>query len=289
MRMKLYGHMNENDNNRKPSIYRRIITRLRPPKPKPKPKLQNLPKELLEEIAKKLKRNVNVQSLAIALPQTRSVFLDRKEKLKKLRALERRLYSNERIHGFVGKGFKEVLNQMKLVDPNHNITVSAETNLISAKNLLSKLKYSHPNTAQNGRNIYKEMIRRKVYRRGKLVYRTLPRYYVFNTRHGRLSHMNVSGPRRHNPIYRTRMRNVKSVGTGRNRRLVLNLNNNTANIPTISRNVQWVGPFANTSNQYRHFTSKNGKYKYYPNSNTLKINGKVYTNAKSKFNHLPRV
>jgi hypothetical protein len=68
MRMKLYAHMNDKPKER-PSIYRRIINRLRPPKPKPKPKLQNLPKELLEEIAKKLRKNLNVQSLAIGFQQ----------------------------------------------------------------------------------------------------------------------------------------------------------------------------------------------------------------------------
>ena len=278
MRMKLYGHMNMNYKPKyskpRPSIFRRIITRL---KPKPKPlKLQNLPRNLLEEIAKKLQRNRNLQSLHMALPQTRSVFLNRKEKVKKLRALERQIYSNERSHGLVGKKFKEIFNQMKLVDPNHDITVSAETNLISAKNLLSKLKYSHPNI-QNGRNVYKKMVRQKVYRRGRLVYRTLPIYYVFNTRTGFLSHMNVSGPRRHNPIFRTRMRNVKAVGMGRDRRLVLNINNeNNTALPTVPANIEWVGPFANTSNQYRHFVSKNGKYKYYPNTNIIRINNKSY-------------
>ena len=83
--------------------------------------------------------------------------------------------------------------------------------------------------------------------------------------------------------------NVGPIG-GRNSGLKINNSGPSTSrspLPTIPRTIRWVGPFANTNNTRRHYMNMSGKYKYYPTSNTLKVNNKRYTNARSKFSHLP--
>lgn len=168
----------------------RLFKRFRKPTP-PQSRLNTLPPELIGNIAKFLS-NRNIRSLGKAQPRlnTQNVLRKRNERL---RNLERRLARET--GGRVGRRYREIVQNMRGIAALHPVSLGWESHLMNTNRLLRNLRYSHPNSGGRG-NIFKRMVRRRVLRRGRLVYRTLPEYYLL-TPHGTINRINIP------PYFRT--------------------------------------------------------------------------------------
>lgn len=183
----MYGHMNGSPSppkSKRTGLMQRLLKRFKKPQPQ-QSRLNTLPPELLGNIAKFLS-NRNVRSLGQVQPRLNTQIVLRRRN-ERLRNLERRLARET--GGRVGRRYREIVQNMRNVAAQHPVSIGWELHLMKTNRLLRNLRYSHPNAGGRG-NIFKRMVRRRVTRRGRLVDRKLPEYYLL-TPHGSLNRINI--------------------------------------------------------------------------------------------------
>lgn len=211
----MYGHVETSPRKRrvgnigsppKPKLKRvglltRIWKKIR--KSPEKSRLNSLPPELVGHIGKFLPRR-NLETLS---RMNTRIANNAQKRAQNLRNLEIRLAQTG---GQIGRRFIEVVNNMKKVAPQNNVTLGWESRLMNTNRLIRNLKYSHPNA--NGRgNIFKRIVRQRVMRRGRMVNRMLPEYYLLITAPGgglMLNRINIP------PYFRSRRIAVNLVRNG---------------------------------------------------------------------------